>query len=247
MIPSELRQRYFGVNFTLLNLGIGIGGLVGGLLRRRRPAADLPGDLPRRRRQLPARALPAARAAAPRRRPARPRRRRRRRRRRATSTVLRQPAVASLLVLSFVSSFVGYSQLNAGMPAYARVGRRDLDPGARLRVRRQHAGDRAAPARRAAADRGPPAHPGHRGDGRGLGGVVAAARRHRAGARHLGAPPCSWPRARRSSRSARRCCSRRSRRWSTTSRPTTCAGATTPRARRPSSWRRSSRRRSRAS
>ena len=30
MIPSELRQRYFGVNFTLLNLGIGIGGLVGG-------------------------------------------------------------------------------------------------------------------------------------------------------------------------------------------------------------------------
>jgi MFS family permease len=30
-VPSELRQRYFGVNFTLLNLGIGIGGIVGGL------------------------------------------------------------------------------------------------------------------------------------------------------------------------------------------------------------------------
>ena len=29
--PAELRQRYFGVNFTLLNLGIGIGGVVGGL------------------------------------------------------------------------------------------------------------------------------------------------------------------------------------------------------------------------
>ena len=34
--------------------------------------------------------------------------------------VLRSPAMATLTVLSFVSSFVGYSQLNAGMPAYAR-------------------------------------------------------------------------------------------------------------------------------
>ena len=31
VIPPHLRQRYFGVNFTLLNLGIGIGGVVGGL------------------------------------------------------------------------------------------------------------------------------------------------------------------------------------------------------------------------
>ncbi len=30
LIPSEQRQRYFGFNFTLLNLGIGIGGIVGG-------------------------------------------------------------------------------------------------------------------------------------------------------------------------------------------------------------------------
>ena len=30
-IPSDLRQRYFGLNFTLLNLGIGVGGIVGGL------------------------------------------------------------------------------------------------------------------------------------------------------------------------------------------------------------------------
>src|SRR5690242_10934099 len=34
VIPSELRQRYFGVNFTLLNLGIGIGGLVAGAVVR---------------------------------------------------------------------------------------------------------------------------------------------------------------------------------------------------------------------
>ena len=32
IVPSELRQRYFGVNFTLLNLGIGLGGIVGGLV-----------------------------------------------------------------------------------------------------------------------------------------------------------------------------------------------------------------------
>jgi MFS family permease len=30
VIPQALRQRYFGVNFTLLNLGIGIGGVAGG-------------------------------------------------------------------------------------------------------------------------------------------------------------------------------------------------------------------------
>src|SRR6478609_3695391 len=34
VIPSQLRQRYFGVNFTLLNLGIGIGGLAAGLFVR---------------------------------------------------------------------------------------------------------------------------------------------------------------------------------------------------------------------
>jgi MFS family permease len=35
--------------------------------------------------------------------------------------VMRRPAVASLMLLSFVSSYVGYSQLNAGMPAFARA------------------------------------------------------------------------------------------------------------------------------
>jgi MFS family permease len=34
--------------------------------------------------------------------------------------VLRSPAMAIMTVLSFVSSYVGYSQLNAGFPAYAR-------------------------------------------------------------------------------------------------------------------------------
>ena len=35
--------------------------------------------------------------------------------------VLRRPAMASLTLLGFVASFVGYSQLNAGMPAFARA------------------------------------------------------------------------------------------------------------------------------
>ena len=30
VVPSAIRQRYFGVNFSLLNLGIGLGGLIGG-------------------------------------------------------------------------------------------------------------------------------------------------------------------------------------------------------------------------
>ena len=35
--------------------------------------------------------------------------------------VLRSPAMASLTLLGFVASFVGYSQLNTGMPAFARA------------------------------------------------------------------------------------------------------------------------------
>ncbi len=31
VVPSEIRQRYYGTNFTVLNLGIGVGGLAGGL------------------------------------------------------------------------------------------------------------------------------------------------------------------------------------------------------------------------
>lgn len=31
VVPSEIRQRYYGTNFTVLNLGIGVGGLTGGL------------------------------------------------------------------------------------------------------------------------------------------------------------------------------------------------------------------------
>jgi MFS family permease len=120
IVPSELRQRYFGVNFALLNLGIGIGGIVGGLYVDVERLATFQtiylGDAVS---YLPALVLilgPLRHVAG---RPVRD----------ETVddtsvgylTVLRNPAVGSLLVLTFVSSFVGYSQLNAGFPAFARA------------------------------------------------------------------------------------------------------------------------------
>ena len=30
VVTGDLRQQYFGVNFALLNLGIGVGGIIGG-------------------------------------------------------------------------------------------------------------------------------------------------------------------------------------------------------------------------
>ena len=131
VIPRELRQRYFGVNFTLLNLGIGLGGIVGGaVVDVDRPGtftfvylADAVSYLPAifllavplrhlagRPVHHPASASDAAGGHATDR-PVTV----------SYAQVLRRPAVGTLLVLSFVSSYVGYSQLNAGMPAYARA------------------------------------------------------------------------------------------------------------------------------
>jgi MFS family permease len=118
VIPSELRQRYFGVNFTLLNLGIGIGGLAAGLFVRvdHLPTfqaiyvADAVSYLPALVLMLwPLRHV-AGRVehhdeSGP---------------KVGYLDVVRRPAVASMLVISFVASYVGYAQLNAGMPAYAR-------------------------------------------------------------------------------------------------------------------------------
>lgn len=129
IIPSHIRQRYFGLNFTLLNLGIGIGGALGGLFvdvhrpgtfvaiflvdaaTYLAPLAILLGPL----RKVSGRvAAPPFRddtddtgaAAAP----------------AATyRTLLRDPALLPILLLTFVASFVGYGQLNTGLPAYARA------------------------------------------------------------------------------------------------------------------------------
>jgi MFS family permease len=120
VVPTELRQRYFGVNFTLLNLGIGIGGIVGGAFVDVHRLVTFQviylGDAVSYLPALFLMLVPLRHVAgrpdhgddAP---PAKV----------SYLEVARRPAVASLLVLSFVSSYVGYSQLNAGMPAYARA------------------------------------------------------------------------------------------------------------------------------
>jgi MFS family permease len=119
-VPAELRQRYFGVNFSLLNLGIGIGGIIGGAfvdverlgtfqtIFLLDAASYLPG--------LVLLLVPLRHVAG-----------------RVVHddthddhgvgylALMRRPAVASLMLLGFASSFVGYSQLNAGMPAFARA------------------------------------------------------------------------------------------------------------------------------
>ena len=118
--------------------------------------------------------------------------------------VLRRPAVWPLMLLGFLASFVGYSQLNVGMPAYARavgeISTRGLGFAfasntlvivlLQLVVLRRIEGHRRT---RVIAVMGAA-----------LGARLAAARRLRAGARARWAPRCWSPPAPRSSRSARR-------------------------------------------
>jgi MFS family permease len=123
VVPSPLRQRYFGLNFTLLNLGIGLGGIVGGVfvdIHHPRTfqviyVADALSFLPAiyllsvPLRHLAGRPVHGDDAPPP---------------SESYLQVMRRPAVASVMLLSFVSSYVGYSQLNAGTQAFARdVGR----------------------------------------------------------------------------------------------------------------------------
>ena len=121
VVPSAIRARYFGMNFSLLNLGIGIGGILGGLIVDvDRPAtfqamylgnavSYLPGlflmVVPLRHVGGPA-AVPHEQGDGA---------------RVSYLTVLRAPAMGTLCSLMFVSAFVGYAQLNSGMPAYARA------------------------------------------------------------------------------------------------------------------------------
>lgn len=122
VVPSEIRARYFGMNFSLLNLGIGIGGIVGGMVVDvDRPftfqamylgnaVSYLPGLflmlVPLRHvgGPVPASHEHAEDAGGV-----------------SYLAVLRAPAMGALCTLIFVSAFVGYAQLNSGMPAYARA------------------------------------------------------------------------------------------------------------------------------
>ncbi|WP_394553494.1 MFS transporter [Agromyces sp. MMS24-JH15] len=120
VVQGDLRQQYFGVNFALINLGIGIGGILGGLFvdvdRPETftaiflvdaatcliPAALLLGPL--RHVKTPVADDAGSDDGAPTR----------------YRDILRQPAVRWLALLTFIAMFLGYGQMEGGFPAYAR-------------------------------------------------------------------------------------------------------------------------------
>jgi MFS family permease len=120
-VPRGIRQRYFGVNFALLNLGIGVGGILGGLFADvDRPATFQVMYVVEAMSYVPAMVLllgPLRRTGGP----APHTDRSADAERAGYLDVLRRPAVVPLTVLSFVTAFVGYAQLNAGLPAFARA------------------------------------------------------------------------------------------------------------------------------
>ena len=117
-LTGALRQQFYGVNFALINLGIGIGGVVSGLVADVErpstftliflidaacmliPLALLLGPL----RHLDGRPdHPAADPSAA-----------------SYRAVLRQPTVLWLTTLTFILTLVGYGQLEAGFQAWSR-------------------------------------------------------------------------------------------------------------------------------
>jgi MFS family permease len=119
VVDGDLRQRYYGVNFALLNLGVGVGGVVGGLVVDVErpgtfvmaflvnaatfvvPIVVLLGPLRhlhgRVERPDHADSAPAGYLA-----------------------ILRRPEVRWLAVLGLLAAFVGYGQMEGGFPAFAR-------------------------------------------------------------------------------------------------------------------------------
>jgi MFS family permease len=119
VVEGDLRQRYYGVNFALLNLGVGVGGVVGGLVVDvERPATFvmaflvnaatfvvpvvvLAGPL----RHLHGRVdRPDDAGAAD-----------------GYLAILRRPEVLWLSALGLLAAFVGYGQMEGGFPAFARL------------------------------------------------------------------------------------------------------------------------------
>jgi MFS family permease len=124
VVPSAIRQRYYGTNFTLLNAGIGIGGLTSGLVvSEARPWTFSAIYLLDAATFL----APVAVLAWPLRhvgnavdhepeadddglvQPA------------TYRAVLSDPVFRSVLTVTFISAFVGYAQFEAGWTAYART------------------------------------------------------------------------------------------------------------------------------
>ena len=121
IVSGPVRTQFFGINFALVNLGIGIGGVLSGFLTD----VDRPGTFtaiflvdavcvmvplalllgPLRhvagRPERAATGVPADTGS-------------------SYLTILRRPAVLWITALTFLSSFVGYGQMEAGFPAFAR-------------------------------------------------------------------------------------------------------------------------------
>ncbi|KJQ53016.1 MFS transporter [Microbacterium sp. SA39] len=119
VVDGEVRQQYFGVNFALVNLGIGVGGVIGGFFvdvhdpstfttiflidaaTSLIPLALLLGPLRGVRMHSETDDAEDQTAGGYR-------------------EILRRPAVLWLTLLTFISVFIGYGQLEAGFPAFAR-------------------------------------------------------------------------------------------------------------------------------
>ncbi|MFC7501436.1 MFS transporter [Nocardioides sp. GCM10030258] len=120
VVDGDLRQQYFGINFALVNLGIGVGGVIGGLFAD----VDRPGTftviflgdaasglIPLALLLGPLRHV-HGRAAQPEDGSAHPTV--------GYLQILREPAVRWLTALTFVAMFIGYGQLEAGFPGFSR-------------------------------------------------------------------------------------------------------------------------------
>jgi MFS family permease len=121
IVSGPIRTQFFGINFALVNLGIGIGGIVSGFLTN----VDRPGTfsaifladaactlVPLGLLLGPLRHVAGRPQRAPDGRPAEAGA--------GYLAILRQPAVLWITALTFLSSFVGYGQMEAGFPAFAR-------------------------------------------------------------------------------------------------------------------------------
>ena len=121
IVSGPIRTQFFGINFALVNLGIGIGGIVSGFLTN----VDRPGTftaifladaacalVPLGLLLWPLRHVAGRPEQAPDGRPAVAGA--------GYLTILRKPAVLWITALTFLTSFVGYGQMEAGFPAFAR-------------------------------------------------------------------------------------------------------------------------------
>ncbi len=121
VVDGEIRQQYFGINFALVNLGIGVGGIIGGFYvdvdepatfttifladaaSQLIPMALLLGPLRHVRTQGDADGHADDEGGAV-----------------SYRAILRRPAILWLTLLTFIAMFIGYGQMEAGFPAFAR-------------------------------------------------------------------------------------------------------------------------------